>query len=57
MGGRLHAGTHLPIAKQRLLDALADFQVASDIAIRCHQVLVNCAFSFCWDAWLAHPAP
>jgi hypothetical protein len=25
----------------------ADFQVRSDIAIRRHQVLVNCAFSFC----------
>ena len=35
----------------------ADFQVRSDIAIRRHQVLVNCAFSFCWDAWFAdHPA-
>jgi DDE superfamily endonuclease len=31
----------------------ADFQVRSDIAIRRHQVLVNCAFSFCWDAWFA----
>ncbi len=28
----------------------ADFQVRSDTAIRRHQVLVNCAFSFCWDA-------
>jgi hypothetical protein len=35
----------------------ADFQVRSDIAIRRHQVLVNCAFSFCRDAWFAHPAP
>jgi DDE superfamily endonuclease len=36
----------------------ADFQVRSDIAIRRHQVLVNCAFSFCWDAWFRdHPAP
>jgi hypothetical protein len=36
----------------------ADFQVRSDIAIRRHQVLVNCAFSFCWAAaWSAHPAP
>ena len=26
----------------------ADFQVRSDIAIRRHQALVNCAFSFCW---------
>ena len=35
----------------------ADFQVRSDIAIRRHQVLVNCAFSFCWAAWFAdHPA-
>src|SRR5712664_295229 len=35
----------------------ADFQVRSDIAIRRHQVMVNCAFSFCWDAWFADPAP
>jgi hypothetical protein len=35
----------------------ADFQVRSDIAIRRHQVLVNCAFSFCWDTWLASPPP
>ena len=35
----------------------ASFQVRSDIAIRRHQVLVNCAFSFCWAAWFAHPAP
>jgi hypothetical protein len=34
----------------------ADFQVRSDTAIRRHQVLVNCAFSFCWDAWFhEHP--
>jgi hypothetical protein len=31
----------------------ADFQVRSDLAIRRHQTLVNCAFSFCWDAWFA----
>ena len=36
----------------------ADFQVRSDIAIRRHQALVNCAFSFCWAAWFGdHPAP
>src|SRR5712691_4813071 len=36
----------------------ADFQVRSDIAIRRHQALVNCAFSFCWDAWFHdHHAP
>jgi hypothetical protein len=36
----------------------ADFQVRSDIAIRRHQVLVTCAFSFCWAAWFGdHPAP
>jgi hypothetical protein len=36
----------------------ADFQVRSDTAIRRHQTLVNCAFSFCWDAWFHdHPAP
>ena len=35
----------------------ADFQVRSDIAIRRHQVLVNCAFSFCWDTWFARPGP
>ena len=34
----------------------ADFQVRSDIAIRRHQVLVNCAFSFCWAAWFDPPA-
>jgi DDE superfamily endonuclease len=33
----------------------ADFQVRSDTAIRRHQTLVNCAFSFCWDAYT--PAP
>src|SRR5262249_16496639 len=34
----------------------ADFQVRSDIAIRRHQVLVNCAFTFCWASWFAdHP--
>ena len=35
----------------------ADFQVRSDIAIRRHQVLVNCAFSFCWDTWLTSQPP
>ena len=35
----------------------ADFQVRSDIAIRRHQVLVNCAFSFCWDTWLTSEPP
>lgn len=34
----------------------ADFQVRSDTAIRRHQTLVNCAFSFCWDAYL-HQGP
>ena len=33
----------------------ADFQVRSDTAIRRHQTLVTCAFSFCWDAWFAQP--
>ena len=34
----------------------ADFQVRSDTAIRRHQALVNCAFSFCWAAWFHdHP--
>jgi hypothetical protein len=34
----------------------AGFQVRSDTAIRRHQALVNCAFSFCWAAWFAdHP--
>ena len=28
----------------------ADFQVRSGLAIRRHQALVNCAFSFCWAA-------
>jgi hypothetical protein len=31
----------------------ADFQVRSNTAIRRHQALVNCAFSFCWAAWFA----
>jgi hypothetical protein len=35
----------------------ADFQVRSDIAIRRHQALVNCAFSFCWAAWFAETPP
>ena len=30
----------------------ADFQVRSDAAIRRHQTLVNCAFSFCWNTWV-----
>jgi hypothetical protein len=35
----------------------ADFQVRSDRAIRRHWTLVCCAFSFCWQTWLAeHPA-
>jgi hypothetical protein len=33
----------------------ADFQVRSDRAIRRHQALVNCAFSFCWDTWFTPP--
>ena len=35
----------------------ADFQVRSDTAIRRHQVLVTCAFSFCRAAWLADHRP
>jgi hypothetical protein len=35
----------------------ADFQVRSDLAIRHHQILVCCAFSFCWAHWLTHPPP
>ncbi|MGW2864504.1 IS701 family transposase [Streptomyces sp. NPDC001205] len=35
----------------------ADFQVRSDTAIRHHQTLVNCAFSFCWDQWFDPPGP
>jgi DDE superfamily endonuclease len=35
----------------------ADFQVRGDRAIRRHWMLVCCAFSFCWQAFLAeHPA-
>jgi len=33
----------------------ADFQVRSDLAIRRHQALVSCAFSFCWAAWFGEP--
>jgi SRSO17 transposase len=29
----------------------ADFQVRSDTAIRRHQTLVHCAFSFCWNTF------
>lgn len=35
----------------------ADFQVRSDIAIRRHQILVNCAFTFCWNTWFADRPP
>jgi hypothetical protein len=35
----------------------ADSQVRSDTAIRRHQALVNCAFSFCWAAWFADTPP
>jgi hypothetical protein len=35
----------------------ADFQVRSDTAIRRHQALVCCAFSFCWAAWFADSPP
>ena len=34
----------------------ADFQVRSDVAIHRHQVLVDCAFGFCWATWFTdHP--
>jgi hypothetical protein len=33
----------------------ADFQVRSTTAIRRHQTLVNCAFSFCWNTWFDPP--
>jgi hypothetical protein len=35
----------------------ADFQVRSATAIRRHQTLVNCAFSFCWNTWFDSPSP
>nr|WP_254076440.1 transposase [Streptomyces sp. P3] len=35
----------------------ADFQVRSDTAIRRHQTLVDCAFSFCWNTWFTPPPP
>jgi SRSO17 transposase len=35
----------------------ADFQVRSPTAIRRHQTLVNCAFSFCWDTWFTTTPP
>ncbi|GAA0428779.1 hypothetical protein Acor_70980 [Acrocarpospora corrugata] len=31
----------------------ADFQVRSELAIRRHQSLINCALSFCWATWFA----
>jgi DDE superfamily endonuclease len=44
---------------KQVKDALgwADFQVRSDVAIRRHQALVNCAFSFCWASWFADRPP
>jgi hypothetical protein len=33
----------------------ADFQVRSTTAIRRHQTLVHCAFSFCWNTWFDPP--
>jgi hypothetical protein len=33
----------------------ADFQVRSPVAIRRHQALVNCAFTFCWRSYLTGP--
>ena len=35
----------------------ADFQVRSDRVIRRHWALVCCAFSFCWQAFLAEQPP
>lgn len=35
----------------------ADFQVRSATAIHGHQVLVCCAFSFCWDTFFDQPTP
>jgi hypothetical protein len=57
---QLHGHQRWPIEQsyKQVKDELgwADFQVRSDAAIRRHQVLVNCAFSFCWAAWFAdHP--
>jgi SRSO17 transposase len=34
----------------------ADFQVRSATAIRRHQTLVNCAFTFCWNTWFQQPS-
>ena len=34
----------------------ADFQVRSATAIRRHQTLVHCAFSFCWNTWFDPPS-
>jgi hypothetical protein len=34
----------------------ADFQVRSATAIRRHQTLVSCAFSFCWKTWFDPPS-
>ncbi|MGI5508724.1 IS701 family transposase [Streptomyces sp. CA-106131] len=35
----------------------ADFQVRTDVAIRRHQTLVNCAFAFCWEAGRTSAGP
>jgi hypothetical protein len=34
----------------------ADFQVRSAAAIRRHQTLGHCAFSFCWNTWFDPPS-
>jgi hypothetical protein len=54
---RVHEAGYASMSRQ-VKDELdwADFQVRSDVAVRRHQALVNCAFCFCWAAWFAHPA-
>ena len=56
---RLHGIRHwIEQSYEQVNDELgwADFQVRSATAIRRHQTLVNCAFSFCWDTWFDQPS-
>ena len=55
----MHSAWQIEQGYKQVKDELgwADFQVRSDRAIRRHWTLVCCAFSFCWQAFLAdHPS-
>ncbi len=54
-GGPREPGSPHPAAGLAEIVRIYGIQVRSDTAIHRHQTLVNCAFSFCWDAWFADP--